>query len=161
MEIEAIQDFYPDDIAICYGCGKNNNRGLHIKTKWNGKEGILRFKPKDYHTAFPGVVYGGLIASLIDCHSIGTAVAAAYQAEDRAPGTEPEIMYVTGKLTVSYIKPTPIDKELELRAKVKELGEKKAIVTCSLNVEGETCAQGETVVIRVATRRDGVQIHSI
>lgn len=161
MEIDAIQDYYPDDIAICYGCGKNNEHGLHIKTKWDGKEGLFRFKPKDYHTAFPGVVYGGLIASLMDCHSIGTAVAATYQAEERAPDTEPEIMYVTGKLTVSYIKPTPMDKELLLTAQVKELGEKKAIVTCSLIVEGETCAQSEAVVIRIASRRDGVQIHSI
>jgi acyl-coenzyme A thioesterase PaaI-like protein len=161
MKKEAIQDFYADDIAICYGCGKNNPHGLHIRTQWNGKEGIFRFKPKPYHTAFPGVAYGGLIASLIDCHSIGTAVAAAYQAEDRSPGTEPEIMYVTGKLTVSYIKPTPIDKELELRARVEELGEKKAIVTCSLSAGDETCALGEVVAVRIGSRRDGLQIKSV
>ena len=161
MEKEAIQDFYADDIAVCYGCGKNNPQGLHIRTQWNGKEGILRFKPKPYHTAFPGVVYGGLIASLIDCHSIGTVVAAAYQAEGRAPGTEPDIMYVTGKLTVSYIKPTPIDKELELRAQVKELGERKSIVTCFLSADNETCAQGEVVAVRVGSRRDGLHIKSV
>ena len=161
MEKEAIQDFYADDIAICYGCGKNNPHGLHIRTQWNGKEGVFRFKPKPYHTAFPGVVYGGLIASLIDCHSIGTAIAAAYQAEGRAPGTEPDIMYVTGKLKVSYIKPTPIDKELELRAQVKELGEKKAIVTCDLTADGETCAHGEVIAVRIGSRRDGLQIKSV
>ena len=161
MKKEAIQDFYADDIAVCYGCGKNNTHGLHIRTKWNGKEGIFRFKPKHYHTAFPGVVYGGLLASLIDCHSIGTAVAAAYQAEDRFPGSEPEIMYVTGKLKVSYIKPTPMDIELELRAQVKELGERKAIISCSLNAEDETCAQGEVIAVRVGSRRDGLQIKSV
>jgi acyl-coenzyme A thioesterase PaaI-like protein len=158
MKIEAIQDFYPDDIAICYGCGKNNDHGLHIRTFWDGKEGIFRFRPEPYHTAFPGVVYGGLIASLIDCHSIGTAIAASYQAEDRAPDTEPEIMYVTGKLTVSFVKPTPTGKELLLRAHVKELAEKKAIITCSLYVEDEICAEGEVVVVRVNSRRDGVHL---
>jgi acyl-coenzyme A thioesterase PaaI-like protein len=161
MIIEAIQDFYPDDIAVCYGCGKNNAHGLHIRTAWDGKEGTFKFKPEPYHTAFPGVVYGGLIASLIDCHSIGTAIAASYQAEDRAPGTEPEIMYVTGKLNVSFVKPTPTGKELLLKAQVKELTEKKAIVTCSMYVEGEICAQGEVVTVRVASRRDGVHTKPI
>ena len=161
MKIEAIQDFYPDDIAVCYGCGKNNDHGYHVRTAWDGKEGIFRFKPEPYHTAFPGVVYGGLIASLIDCHSIGTAIAASYQAEDRAPDTEPEIMCVTGKLSVSFIKPTPTGKELLLRAQVKELSDKKVIVTCSMYVEDKICAEGEVVAVRVKSRRDGVQIKTV
>ena len=98
MTEKAIQDFYPDDVAICYGCGRNNPDGLKLKTYWNGKEGVLRFKPKPYHTAFPGVVYGGLIACLVDCNSTGTAAAAAYQAEGREPGTTPDITFVTGNL---------------------------------------------------------------
>ena len=161
MEKEAIQDFYADDNAICYGCGRNNAHGLHIRTEWNGKEGVFRFKPMPYHTAFSGVVYGGLIACLMDCHSIGTAVVATYHAEDRAPGTEPEIMYVTGKLTVDFMKPTPIDKELELRAQVIGLGERKAIVTCSLSARDEMCAQGEVVAVRVGSRRDGLRMKSV
>jgi len=150
----AIQDFYPDDIAICYGCGKNNPQGLHIRTMWDGQEGVFRFTPKPYHTAFPGVVYGGLIASLIDCHSVGTAVAAAYQAEDRDPGTEPEITFVTGNLSVSFLRPTPINTELLLRARIKELKEKKAVVACSLYAGGEECAKAEVIVVRVLSRRN-------
>jgi acyl-coenzyme A thioesterase PaaI-like protein len=144
----AIQDFYPDD------CGRHNPKGLHIRTIWDGKEGVFRFKPKPYHTAFPGVTYGGLIASLIDCHSIGTAVAAAYDAEGRKPGTEPEITYVTGNLNVTFLKPTPIEIELELRARIKELQARKAIVLCSLFADGEECAKGEVLAVRVASRRN-------
>lgn len=152
--LSAIQDFYPDDIAVCYGCGRHNPKGLHIRTIWDGKEGVFRFKPKPYHTAFPGVIYGGLIASLIDCHSIGTAVAAAYDAEGRKPGTEPEITYVTGNLNVTYLKPTPIEAELELRAKIKEFQGRKAVIICSLFANGEECAKGEVLAVRVSSRRN-------
>ena len=157
MTEKAIQDFYPDDVAICFGCGKNNPDGLHLKTHWNGKEGVLRFKPKPHHTAFPGVLYGGLIACLVDCNSTGTAAAAAYQAEGRQPGTEPDITFVTGNLNVNYKKPTPIDAEIVVRAKVKELTEKKAIVTCSVMANDQECARGEVIAIRVPERR-GVQL---
>ncbi|MFH1487596.1 MAG: PaaI family thioesterase [Pseudomonadota bacterium] len=154
MTLKAIQDFYADDIAVCYGCGRNNPHGHHIRTIWDGREGIFRFTPQPFHTAFPGVVYGGLIASLIDCHSIGTAVAAAYEAESRKPDTEPEITYVTGNLNVSFLKPTPMGVELLLRAKVKEMGERKTVLTCSLYANDEECARGEVVAVR-ATRRLG------
>ena len=154
MITTAIQDFYPDDIAICYGCGRNNPKGLHIRTEWNGEEGIFRFKPKSYHTAFPGVVYGGLIASLIDCHSIGTCVAAAYDAEGRKPGTDPEITFVTGNLNVTYLQPTPMNTELLLKARVKEQKGKKVVVICSLFAHGKECARGEVVGIRVPSRRN-------
>ncbi|RMG78853.1 MAG: PaaI family thioesterase [Chloroflexi bacterium] len=149
---EPIQNFYPDDVAICYGCGRNNEHGLHIQTHWDGEEGIARFIPKPYHTAFPGYVYGGLLASLIDCHSIGTAIAATYEAEGRAPNTEPEITYVTGNLNVSYLKPTPIGVELVLRSRVKALHERKAIITTSLYADGVETVRGETVAVRVPSR---------
>ncbi len=149
---EPIQNFYPDDVAICYGCGRNNAHGLHIQTHWDGEEGVARFTPKPYHTAFPGYVYGGLLASLIDCHSVGTAIAATYDAEGRAPNTEPEITYVTGNLNVSYLKPTPIGVELVLRSRVKALHERKAIITTSLYADGVETVRGETVAVRVPSR---------
>lgn len=152
MKEIAIQDLYPDAIAVCYGCGRNNSHGLHIRTLWNGTEGIFRFTPREYHTAFPGVVYGGLIASLIDCHSIGTAVAAAYDAEGRDPGTAPEITFVTGNLNVTYVKPTPMGVELVLRTRVQEMHERKAVVTCSLFAGEDECARGVVVGIRVPSR---------
>ena len=72
----AIQDHYPDDVAHCYGCGRFNDHGLQLKTRWDGDDTVARFSPRAYHTAIPGFVYGGLLASLIDCHAMGTAAAA-------------------------------------------------------------------------------------
>lgn len=157
MSDQPIQDSYPDNIAICYGCGRNNAHGLHITSYWNGEEGISQFTPQPYHTAFPGYVYGGLLASLIDCHSIGTAIAAMYEAEGREPGTDPEITCVTGNLNVTYGKPTPIGVELTLRARIKELYPRKAIVTCSLFAEGVECVTAEVVAVRVESRAFGLK----
>jgi len=152
MTQKAIQDFYPDEVAICYGCGRHNDKGMHIKTYWDGQEGFSRFRPQPHHTAFPGVVYGGLIASLIDCHSIGTAIAAAYQAEGRDPGTEPGITCVTGNLNVTYLQPTPMGVELVLRSQIREQKDRKTIVSCSVYADDKKCAQGEVTAIRVPSR---------
>ena len=146
-----IQDYYPEDAAVCFGCGRNNPHGLHIQTFWDGNEGTFRSHPKPHHTAFPGVAYGGLIASLIDCHCIATAIAATYDAEDRTPGEGPRICYVTGNLNVTFIRPTPIDRELVLQARVKQLLEKKAVITCNLYSGDLKCARGKVVAVRVPT----------
>lgn len=150
--MKAIQDYYPEETAICYGCGRSNPHGLHLKTYWNGEEGICHFTPRPEHTAFPKYVYGGLLASIIDCHSIGTAIAAMYDAAGREPGTEPEITCVTGNLNIDYLKPTLIGIELILRAQIKELHEKKAVVTCSVSADGVETVRAEVVAVRVPSR---------
>ena len=147
-----IQVYYNPQAAICYGCGIHNEHGLHIKTYWDGEVGHSQFLPHPEHTAFPGYVYGGLIASLIDCHSIGTAIAAMYDAEGRAPDTQPEITCVTGNLNVSFKQKTPIGVELILEARIKELTPKKAIVVTELKANGEVCVVGEVVAVRVSSR---------
>ena len=152
QDLIPIQNFYPDEVAICYGCGRLNPDGLHIQTYWNGEEGICRFTPQPKHSAFPGFVYGGLLASLIDCHSMGTAIVATYHAEGRAPGTEPEITYVTGNLNVTYLKPTPLGVELVIRSRMKELFPKKAIIVSSLYAGEEECVRGEVIAVRVKSR---------
>ena len=91
--MKAFQDFYPDELAHCYGCGRLNESGLHIRTLWDGEESVTRFTPRPYHTATPGFVNGGVLASLIDCHGTGTAAAAAYRAEGRAMDTPPMRRY--------------------------------------------------------------------
>jgi len=154
MAEKAIQDTYADEAAVCYGCGRNNTDGLQIKTHWDGKKGICRFKPKPHHTAYPGFVYGGLIACLIDCHSLATATAASYHAERRDPGSEPQIRFLTGTLTVRYLRPTPIDTELVLYARIKMLREKKAAISCALYANGNECAQGEVIAIRAPEELD-------
>ncbi len=149
MAQKAFQDYYPDEVAHCYGCGRLNKHGYQIKSYWDGDEAVATFTPEPYHTAIPGYVYGGLIASLIDCHSTGTAAAAAYRAEGRAMDTDPPLRFVTGSLHVDYLKPTPIDGPLELRAQVKEIKGRKVVVTTDLWAGGEVCAQGEVVAVLI------------
>jgi len=76
MDHTAIQEYYLDDVNLCYGCGQRNEHGLHLKSYVVGEETVAVFHPRPYHTAIPGYVYGGLIASLIDCHGTATAAAA-------------------------------------------------------------------------------------
>lgn len=147
----AVQDFYAEDYAHCYGCGRLNPHGLRFKTYWHDEgRSITRFQPEPHHTALPGIVYGGLIAALIDCHSTGTAAAALYHAEDRDFDTEPPVRCVTAGLHVDYVRPTPIDGVLEVRGWVKELKGKKVVVVSTLTARGEVCARGEVVAIRVS-----------
>ncbi|MHA2393075.1 MAG: PaaI family thioesterase [Promethearchaeota archaeon] len=151
VEKKAIQDYYSDQMSHCYGCGRLNDLGMKIKSFWNEEEesSIAKYTPKSHQTAFPGFVYGGLIASLIDCHGTGTAAAAAYKSEGREMGTKPELRYVTASIHVDYIKPTPIDQELVLNAKVKEIKGRKVITEVKLFAAGELCAQGEVLAVKI------------
>ena len=149
MTSQAFQDFYPDDLSHCYGCGRLNAHGLQIKSRWEGDEAVCTFSPRPYHTAIPGYVYGGLIASLIDCHSTGTASAAAYRAAGREMGTAPALRFLTASLHVNYHKPTPIDVTLEIRASVKEIKGRKVVIASRLVAAGQVCATGEVVAVQV------------
>ena len=147
MTQKAFQDYYPDDLSHCYGCGSLNEKGLQIKSFWDGEESVCTYTPRDYHTAIPGFVYGGLIASLIDCHSTGTASAAKYRAEGREMGSDPPLRFVTASLHVDYLLPTPIGVPLEVRGKVKMIKGRRVVVETRLLAEGKVCAQGEVVVV--------------
>ena len=149
MTEKSFQDFYQDDFSHCYGCGRHNEKGLQIKSFWDGDEGVCIFKPEAYHTALPGFVYGGLIASLIDCHAMGTASAAKYRDENREIGSEPPLRYVTASLHVDYLKPTPMGIDLEIRAKATELKGKKAVVDAWIIAGGVVCAKGKVVGIQM------------
>ncbi len=111
----------------------------------DGREGVAHFRPRPEHVAIPGFVYGGLIASLIDCHGIGTAAAAVMHAGGATPGVDPAPRYVTAALEVRYLKPTPLDDELELRATPVEIGERKVIVEVSVLAGGVETARGRVV----------------
>lgn len=149
MTRKAIQDQWLEWGTVCWGCGKNNTHGLQLKSYWEGDETIAHWEPKPYHLAFPGVLCGGIIASLIDCHATNTANAAAYKAEGRELNSKAGKGYVTGSLSIKYIKPTPVDQPVTLRARVKEITRRKIIVTCSLFSEGIKTATGEVVAIRL------------
>jgi len=143
----AFQDTYSDYTSQCYGCGRLNEHGLQIKSYWDGDETVCRYRPRPCHTAVPGYVYGGLIASLIDCHSTGSAAAAAYKEAGREMGTEPELRFVTGSLHVDFLRPTPIDAELEVRGRIDEIKGKKVVISSTLSARGEVCAKGKVVAV--------------
>lgn len=149
MDTKAVQEFYPDELNFCYGCGILNDHGNQLKSYWDGGETIAHFTPKPYHIALPGFVYGGLIASLIDCHGTGTAALASYKAEEREPGTLPAFRFVTASLHVDYLKPTPLGVQLELRGKVIELKGRKVVSEITLSANGEITAKGNVVAIQM------------
>ncbi len=152
MTEKAFQDYYPEQLAHCYGCGRMNPAGHQLKSYWDGDETIAHFTPEPYHMAVPGYVYGGLLASLIDCHGTGSAAAAAYKAEDRDMDTEPAFRFLTASLNVRYLRPTPLGPELELRGWIKEVTGRKVVVAITLSAEGKVCVKGEVVAVQVPER---------
>ena len=147
--MKAFQDYYGEDFSHCYGCGSLNSHGHQIKTFWDGDESVTKYTPEKYHTALPGFVYGGLLASLVDCHSTGTAAAASYRFENREMDSEPALRFVTASLKVDYLAPTPMGVELELRGKVIEVTPKKAIVESQVLAGDTVCAKGYVVAVRM------------
>ncbi|MCG8636557.1 MAG: PaaI family thioesterase [Desulfobacterales bacterium] len=149
MSEKAFQDYYPDKFNQCYGCGSRNAHGYQLKSTWDGEESVACFTPEPYHMAVPGFVYGGLIASLIDCHSTGTAAAATYRSQGRPMDSEPALRFVTASLHVDYLAPTPLDTRLEIRARVEELTPKKVIVASTVTAGGNLCARGKVVAAQM------------
>jgi len=152
-ESPAIQDHYPDEFAVCYGCGRLNAHGLHVRSVPDGSESVARITPRAEHTGIAGFVYGGLIASLIDCHAIGaaaaTAAAAAERAEGREVGDAPAPRFVTASLQVDFLAPTPLGPPLELRARVIEATARKSVVAVSVVAAGVTTATGRVIAVRI------------
>jgi acyl-coenzyme A thioesterase PaaI-like protein len=151
----AVQDYYPDDYAHCYGCGRLNSHGLHVKSAWEGDEVVARFQPQPYHVAVPGYVYGGLLASLIDCHAMATAAATAEREAGRAIGQGEAPRYVTASLSVDYLNPTPLGPELEIRARVRDFKKYRAIVEVSIWVQGTKTVKGDVVAVRIPEAMSG------
>lgn len=145
MNEPAFQDLYPEDYSNCYGCGRNNKSGLHLKSFWDGDESICHHTPAAHYTGgMPGFLYGGMIASLIDCHGAGTAAAA----KARESG-EPIARFVTASLKVDYLKPTPLGIELEIRGRVTEIKGRKVLVDLRLLAGDTLCATGSVVMIQI------------
>lgn len=144
---EAVQDHYPDDFAHCYGCGRLNESGLHIKSRWEGDEVVAHFAPKSYHIALPGYVYGGLIASLVDCHAMATAAAVTERAAGRTIGEAPAPRFVTAALHVDYLAPTPLGPVLVIRARAKEASRRKVVVDVTVSAGGTITARGQIVAV--------------
>ena len=147
---KAFQDYYPDDYAHCYGCGRLNEDGMQIKSFWEGDESVCRVHPRAYYTGgMKNILYGGLIASLIDCHGAGTAAAA--KAKELNLNVEDNSLprFVTASLKVDYLAPTPVDVEIELRARTASIDGRKVVIEVDLLSEGKICAKGEGLFIQL------------
>ena len=150
MTQPSFQDSYPDYFAHCYGCGKLNEHGHQIKSYWDGDESVCHFLPKPYHIAIPGYVYGGLLASLIDCHGTGTAAATLYKAARlENPNAEPTTRTLTASLHVDYHKPTPLGVELEVRGRVKHHSGRKVVIEEWIIANGVITVKGEVIAVQV------------
>ena len=155
MNKEAFQDCYPEELSHCYGCGKNNEHGHQLKSFWQhiDEENLLasttiaHFTPSYIFTAIPGFVYGGMVASLIDCHGTGSASAMAYLAQDREMGSAPALRFVTGALNVSFLAPTPQGVELELIGRFSEIKERKVVVDITLSANDVICAKAQVIAV--------------
>lgn len=146
--VQAIQDEYPDDFAWCYGCGRLNEDGHHIRTGWQGDQTISIYQPEPEHTALPGFVYGGIIASFIDCHGTGSASLTLHKKNGHnvGDGVEPP-RFVTASLKVDFLKPTPQGVPLKAIGTVEEIHPKKWKVYTDVFVGDSLCAKGEVVAV--------------
>jgi acyl-coenzyme A thioesterase PaaI-like protein len=137
-------------VRHCHGCGADNKRGLRIKSYWDGDAAVAVWRAQPHHCGgTPENLNGGIIASLIDCHSLNLAIAHAYRSEQRPIGSAPRIGYVTANLNVAYRKPTPVDQPVHLRARITKIDGRKAWIHCTLSVAEEVRATGEVLGIRV------------
>ena len=148
----SLQDTAAPD-GVCYGCGSSNPHGLHIKSFWHedGVHVIAEYLPDAKYCGWPDLVYGGLIAMLVDCHSNWTAMACHYRAEQREVDSLPRINCVTGNLGIKFIKPTPMGVPLTLRAKVEGEVARKSRVICEVFAGDELTAVGDSVFVRADT----------
>jgi acyl-coenzyme A thioesterase PaaI-like protein len=110
----ALQNAFPNE---CFGCGSLNAHGLQIKSVLYGDDTLCKWQPEPYHIGYPGYVCGGIVASVVDCHCIWTAIAHHCRENSQSLDADtPPVAYVTGALKVNYLKPIPIEGRMELRA---------------------------------------------
>jgi len=143
---------------LCFGCGKENQNGLHIQSSWKGNEAVCVWNSETRYQGWEKLLNGGILATLIDCHCMGTATAAAYREEGRSLDSEPYYRYATASIKVDYLKPTPNDQPLTLRAQVVEIKGRKTSLTCQAFSNREMTARAEVIAVRVyeGVEEDGI-----
>ncbi len=147
-----LQDRLHQDAPIrhCYGCGTENDLGLKIKSHLDGDYGICRWTPEKHYCSYPGYLNGGIACTLIDCHSLWTAFALECrdQGVDMSSPNPPSGW--TKVLNVEFLKPTPLDSELLLKAKVVKKGRTSRTITCSIYADNEECVRAEVTAVMIA-----------
>jgi acyl-coenzyme A thioesterase PaaI-like protein len=129
MSEKSIQETYAPNLA-CFGCGPANDKGLHVRSFPQGEEVVAEWQPKTEYEAFPGVLAGGIIGTLLDCHCNWTA---AYHLKQRGQLDKPPCT-VTAEYAIKLLRPTPTDKPIRLVARVVEATDDRA------TIEGELIA---------------------
>ena len=149
--MEVAKDYFQDHMPenVCFGCGNANHEGLQIKSFWDGDVSICEWMPEEKYHGWANLLNGGIMATLVDCHCMGTAMAYAYQQEDRDLDSEPVYRYATGSLEVKYLKPTSNLHLVRLEAKVLESKGRKVVLSCTIHSQGELTAEAKAVAIRV------------
>lgn len=132
---ESLQDLYSPD-SICFGCGPANEKGLHIKSFAENGEVVAVWHAEPHHQAFPGMLNGGIVGALLDCHSNWTA---AYYLMKNNNKDNPDCT-VTAEFHVKLLRPTPVDAPIHLKARVVEGTLKKAVVEAELIANDKICA---------------------
>jgi acyl-coenzyme A thioesterase PaaI-like protein len=140
----SLQERYAPD-SICFGCGPANRAGLHIRSFVEGDEFVAEWIPSPEHQAFEGVLNGGIIGTLLDCHSNWTAASHLMQRRgvERPPTT------VTSEYSIRLLRPTPADRLLHLRARVVESTDERATVEATLEADGEACDSCRGIFVAV------------
>jgi acyl-coenzyme A thioesterase PaaI-like protein len=144
MEDRNLQDRYAA-LTTCFGCGPANTDGLRLKSVVRGDEVVAEWQPLARHEAFPGIVNGGIIGTLLDCHSNWTA---AWQLMVRA-GVDRPPPTVTADLSVRFERPTPSGRPVTLRAHVIESDDRRATVEAELEADGRRCATSRATFVAV------------
>ena len=135
---------------ICFGCGHDNAAGLKIRSFWQDEDCVCIWQPETKHQGWPGLVCGGIIATLIDCHCMSSAMATAIRNENRSLGTEPEYRFATGTLNIKYLKPTPSTIALKLKAKVIKIKNQRIYTLhCDLYANNTKTAEAEVIAFLV------------
>lgn len=131
--------------SICYGCGPANPQGLHIESYADGDEVIATWQPQSYHHAFPNVLNGGIIGTLLDCHCNWASAWYFMQAHHLAdiPST------VTASYQIKLLRPTPMDKPLKLTARLQKIEGNKIYVTGELIADDKVCDICEAIFVAV------------
>jgi acyl-coenzyme A thioesterase PaaI-like protein len=147
-----VPDAFQDEIVgnYCWGCGADNPVGLQLKSYWDGDVAVAQWRPSPDYAAGPRhVLNGGIIATILDCHGVCTAVASAYRRQHRAIGSEPDIWCATASLTVEYLRPVPIDALVHLSARVVTEEDRVTTVECILEAAEKERARASVRTIRV------------
>jgi acyl-coenzyme A thioesterase PaaI-like protein len=141
----SLQERYAPESA-CFGCGPANERGLRIRSFARGDEYVAEWRAEPYHEAFPGMLNGGIIGALLDCHSNW----AAAEHLRRQAGQERPPCTVTADYAIKLRRPTPTDGPIHLSARVVSSTEDRAVVEAELSAGGKTCAtcRGTFVAVR-------------